>query len=137
MYTQPTDEQLKELMQSTKSIAVVGISDKTDRASYRVAAYMQRAGYRIVPVNPRLEEVLGEKAFRSLEDIPFPVDMVNVFRRSEETVPFAQQAAAIKAKSIWLQLGISNDEVYKIASEAGLEVVMDLCLMVEHNRLSE
>jgi len=135
MYKHPTKEKLEELLKESKRIAVVGISDKPDRASYQVSAYMQQAGYEILPVNPRLDTVLGVKAYRSLADIEGPIDIVNVFRRSEETVPVAQDAVQVGAKILWFQLGIANEEAYKIASRAGLEVVMDRCIKIDHAQM--
>jgi predicted CoA-binding protein len=102
------------------------------RASHGVASYLQSAGYRIIPVNPNEREVLGEKAYARLEDIPEPVDMVDVFRRSEGVPPVADSAIAIKAKVLWLQLGIENAQAAEKARAAGLIVVENACLMVEH-----
>lgn len=133
--TNMTEEEIKEVLKTSKRIAVVGLSNKPERTSYQVAKYMQEAGYEIIPVNPTITEALGEKAYPSLADIPGKVDIVNVFRRSEETVEPAQEAVNIGAKVLWMQLGVINDEAYKIAEEAGLKVVMNSCIMREHSRL--
>ena len=131
----PHDQTLRELLKNTRTIAVVGLSPKPVRDSHDVSAYIQRAGYRIIPVNPGQKEILGEKCYKDLGDIPHPVDMVNVFRRSEFIPPIAEAAIAIKAKSLWLQLGISHYEASTRAQAAGLVVVEDLCLKIEHKRL--
>lgn len=123
---------MKSLLQETKVIAVVGLSDKPSRPSYDVSRYMQAHGYKIIPVNPSCAEILGEKCYPDLKSIPVPVDMVNVFRKSEDCLPVAKDAVAIGAKSLWLQLGVINDEAHDFAQEHGLEVVMDKCLKIEH-----
>lgn len=129
------DEVVEKILDECRTIAVVGLSDKPDRDSYRVAAYMQQQGYRIIPVNPRLKEVLGEKAYPNLESVPEKVDIVNVFRRSEQVPEVVEEALKIKPKVIWMQLGIKNEEAAARARENGIEVIMDRCLMVEHRRL--
>lgn len=126
---------LASLLRSTRTIAVVGLSPDPFRASHGVAHYMQQHGYRIVPVNPNVTEVLGEQSYADLESIPFPVDMVNIFRRSEAVPPFVDSAIRIGAKSVWMQEGIAHDEAAAAAQAAGLEVVMDRCLLKEHIRL--
>ncbi|HKE09764.1 MAG TPA: CoA-binding protein [Candidatus Acidoferrum sp.] len=122
------------ILRNSKTIAVVGLSSKPTRASNGVASYLQSAGYRIIPVNPYETEVLGEKAYARLEDIPEPVDIVDVFRRSEDVRPVADSAIAIKAKVLWMQLGIENAQATEKARAAGLAVVENACLMVEHKR---
>lgn len=131
-----TDDQLRDLIQRTKTIAVVGLSPKEHRDSHRVARYLQERGFRIIPVNPNAGEVLGETSYPSLRDVPEPVDLVDVFRRSEYLPDIARQAVEIGAKSLWMQVGIVNDEAAEIAGEADLPVVMDRCLMVDHGRLA-
>ena len=131
----PNDEELRSILGSAHTIAVVGLSSKPWRDSYRIARYLQEHGYRIVPVNPKETEVLGERAYPSLLDIPLPIDAVDVLRRSEHTPEVARQAVAVGAKVLWLQLDIVNDEARTIAEEAGLDVVMGVCIMVEHHRL--
>lgn len=135
-FENPSREQIKEILLNAGNIAVVGLSDKTDRTSYMVAQAMQSNGYRIIPVNPSVSgEILGEKVYASLKDIPEPVDIVNVFRRSEYTPEVAREAVAIGARVLWLQLGIASDEAYEIASQGGLTVIMDRCIKVEDSIL--
>jgi predicted CoA-binding protein len=133
----PGDEELRSILRQARTISVVGLSSKPWRDSYRVAAYLQSNGYRIVPVNPNETEVLGEKAHATLLDGPEDghVDVVDVFRRAEYTPEVAKQAVAIGAKVLWLQEGIVSDEARRIAEEAGLEVVMGVCIMQTHGRL--
>jgi predicted CoA-binding protein len=130
-FENPTRERIKELLEATRNVAVVGLSDNPDRVSYMVSEAMQQRGYRIIPVNPNAQSILGEKSYPSLQDIPEPVDIVNVFRRSEHVLPVAEEAVAIKAKVLWLQQGIVNDEAAMLASANGLEVIMDRCIKVE------
>ncbi len=118
------------------TIAVVGLSPKPDRPSYDVARYLLGQGYKIIPVNPVQEEILGLKCYPNLSAIPEPVDLVDVFRRPEHCPPIAKEAVAIGAKALWLQLGIANDEAARIASDAGLLFVMDRCIKIEHARRS-
>ena len=132
----PDDAKLREMLGETKTIAVVGLSANPWRDSHRVASYLQDRGYRIIPVNPKEEEVLGEKSYGSLSDVPEPIDMVDVFRRPEHTPQVAEEAVRVGAKSLWLQLDIVNDEARRIAEAGGLDVVMGLCLKVEHQRLT-
>jgi uncharacterized protein len=125
--------QMKEMLTTARTIAVVGLSDKPDRASYGVAAYLQRAGYKIIPVNPVLKgPVLGEQPVASLRDIKEPIDIVDIFRRSEDVPPVVEEAIAVGARAVWFQLGIVNDEAAAAAQAAGLDVVQDKCLKVEH-----
>ena len=133
----PEDRELRILLGEARTIAVVGLSSKPGRPSLDVAAYLQDRGFRIVPVNPRETEVLGEPAYASLRDIPseLSIDVVDVFRRAEETPEVARDAVAIGAKVLWLQDGIVNDEAYRIASEAGLEVIMGVCIRQTDARL--
>ncbi|MNI37376.1 hypothetical protein D3C73_914650 [compost metagenome] len=135
-FENPGREEIKEILENAGNIAVVGLSDKTDRTSYMVAQALQNNGYRIIPVNPSVEgEILGEKVYRSLKDIPEPVGIVNVFRRSEYTPEVAKEAVEISAKVLWLQLGIASEEAYRIAAEGGLAVIMDRCIKVEDSIL--
>jgi predicted CoA-binding protein len=122
------------ILRGAKTIAVVGLSSNPMRPSHGVAEYLKAAGYRIIPVNPNETEVLGEKAYARLEDVPEPVDIVDVFRRAEELPAVAESAIGIGAKVLWMQLGIENAEVAERARAAGLVVVEDSCLMVEHKR---
>jgi len=133
----PQDRELKLLLGDAETIAVVGLSSKPDRPSYDVASYLQGRGYRIVPVNPTETEVLGERAYPSLREIPgdIRIDVVDVFRRAERTPDIARDAVAIGAKVLWLQDGIVNEEAYRIASDAGLEVIMGVCIMRTRERV--
>jgi hypothetical protein len=126
---------LRRILATTRVIAVVGLSADWFRPSYFAAKYMQEHGYRIIPVNPRYETVLGERCYRSLRDIAEKVDMVDVFRRTEDVGPIADDAIAIGAKVLWQQLGVKNAEAAAKAEAAGLEAVMDRCVKIEHARL--
>jgi predicted CoA-binding protein len=134
-FANPSRDEIKQLLLNARNIAVVGLSDNPERTSHQVAKAMQQKGYRIIPVNPNAERILGETCYPSLRDIPEPVDIVNVFRRSEYVVPIAEEAAAIGAKVFWLQQGIYNEEAAEIAAQGGLVVVMDRCIKVEDSIL--
>jgi uncharacterized protein len=125
---------IEEILDKTSSIAVVGLSSRPSRPGYYVPSYLQKHGYRIVPVNPELDEALGERAYHDLLAVPEPIDLVLVFRRSEAVEPTVEQAIQVKAKAIWLQKGIINIQAAEIARAAGLLVVMDACMMVEHRK---
>ncbi len=129
-------DEIRELLESSKTIAVVGLSSSRMRPSYGVAEYMQRAGYRIIPVNPNEEEVLGEPAVDRLEDIRETVDIVDVFRRPEFVPEIVESAVAIGARALWLQEGVIHEPAAKRARDAGLFVAMDLCIMKEHAKRS-
>lgn len=129
------NDPIAKLLQSSKTIAVVGISDNPMRPSYGVSEYMQSRGYRIIPVNPNETEVLGEKAYATLDDVPGPVDIVDVFRRSESVPEIVDAAIRVGAKGIWLQEGVVHEEAAARARAAGLEVVMDRCILKEHRRM--
>ena len=126
---------LRRILRSARTIAVVGLSAEWHRPSFFAAKYMQEHGYRIIPVNPRYAEILGERCHASLETIDVPVDIVDVFRKTEDVLPIALQAIAIRAKCLWQQIGVKNLEAARIAAEAGLDVVMDRCVKIEHARL--
>jgi predicted CoA-binding protein len=126
---------IPELLRSARTIAVVGLSSKPWRPSHGVAEYMQRAGYRIIPVNPNESEVLGERAYPSLEAVPEKVDIVNVFRRPEYVPEIVEAAIRIGAPAIWMQEGVVNEAAAERARQAGLFVVMDRCILKEHRRL--
>ncbi len=134
MMSKEQDQTIAKLLETVNTIAVVGLSSKKARAGYYVPAYLQKHGYRIIPVNPYLEEALGEKAYAGLAEIPDPVDLVLLFRRSEDVPPFVEQAIAIGADAVWMQLGIANEAAAEKARAAGLDVVMDACMLVEHAR---
>jgi predicted CoA-binding protein len=126
---------LRRILRDCRTIAVVGLSAEWHRPSYFAAKYMQTQGYRIVPVNPRYTEVLGERCYAALEDIPHPVDMVDVFRREADLPPIARSAVAIGARCLWQQLGVRSAEADATARAAGLQSVMDRCVKIEHARL--
>ena len=126
---------IPEILSAYKTIAVVGLSSRKFRASYGVAAYMQRVGYRIIPVNPQEQDVLGEKCYPDLTAVPIPVEIVDIFRRSEFVPEIVDQAIAIGAKVIWMQEGVIHEDAARRAMEAGLTVVMDRCILKDHRRL--
>lgn len=126
---------LRRILQRDRTIAVVGLSAEWHRPSFFAAKYLQDHGYRIVPVNPKYPEILGEKSYARLEDIPFPVDMVDVFRKEVDIPPIAKSAVAIGAKSLWQQLGLKSEEADRIATEAGMDSIWDRCVKIEHARL--
>lgn len=136
MVQNPSNEERRQLLEEAKTIAVVGLSNKPDRTSYMVADAMKHAGYRIIPVNPVIagETVLGEKAVASLAEIDEPVDIVNVFRRSEDIMPVAEDALKMKnkPKAFWMQQGIVNEEAANLVKANGIDVVMDMCIKVDH-----
>lgn len=126
---------LRRILDSNRTIAVVGLSAEWHRPSFFAAKYMRDHGYRIIPVNPRYTEVLGERCYPDLRSIPGPVDMVDVFRRSKDVLPIAEDAIALGARTLWMQLGVVNEEAADRARAAGLEVVMNRCVKIEHARL--
>ncbi|RNB86533.1 CoA-binding protein [Brevibacillus nitrificans] len=136
MVQNPSNEVRKQLLEEAKTIAVVGLSNKPDRTSYMIADAMQHAGYKIIPVNPVIagETVLGERVLASLAEIEEPVDIVNVFRKSEDVLPVAEDAKKMKSKPkvFWMQQGISNDEAAALMSADGIAVVNDMCIKVDH-----
>ena len=128
--------QIGDILHNTRTIAVVGLSSKRYRPSYGVAEYLKRAGYRIIPVNPMEKEVLGERSYPDLDSIPEPVDLVDVFRRSEHMPEIVEAAIRIGAKAIWMQEGVSHEAAAARAETAGLAVVMDRCILKDHRRLA-
>ncbi len=126
---------LRRILDSHTTVAVVGMSNKVHRPSYFVGKYLLDHGYTMIPVNPTFNEVLGQKSYASLSDIPVPVDIVDCFRRPEEMMSLAEQAIAIKAKVLWMQLSVVNHDACQLAQDAGLDVVMDRCTKIEHARL--
>jgi len=126
---------LRRILQRCRTIAVVGLSAEWHRPSFFAAKYMQQHGYRVIPVNPRYEQILGERCFARLEDIDTPVDMVDVFRKPADVLPIARSAVAIGARCLWQQLGVMNLEADALARNAGLDSVMDRCVKIEHARL--
>jgi len=135
-FVNPDDGALRTLLQTVKTIAVVGLSPQPARPSYRVAQAMQRYGYRIVPVRPLVDEVLGEKAFASLADIPFPIDLVDVFRAAEHVPAIVEQCLALNLPAIWIQEGIVHEAAAQQARAGGMTVVMDRCLLKDYVRLN-
>ncbi len=135
MNNDDTERQIREILKINYTIAVVGLSDKAYRDSYRVAEYMRDQGYRIIPVNPQLKTVLGETAYPDLLSIPGKVDIVNVFRRSEEVPSIVDEALKIKPNAVWLQLGIISNVAAEKCRAAGISIIMDKCIKVEHCRL--
>jgi predicted CoA-binding protein len=125
----------QNLLKTCKTIAVVGLSSSRWRPSYGVSEYMQASGYRIIPVNPKETEVLGEKAWPTLDDVPEPVDLVNIFRQSQFVPEIVEAAIRIGARGVWMQEGVIHEEAAQRAREAGLEVVMDRCVLKEHRKL--
>jgi predicted CoA-binding protein len=134
-FSNPGDDALRALFDRVRTIAVVGLSPQPARPSYRVAQAMQRYGFRIVPVRPLVDEVLGEQAYASLADIPFPVDLVDVFRAAEHVPAIVEQCLALHLPSIWIQEGIVHDDAAHQAQTGGMTVVMDRCLLKEYVRL--
>ena len=126
-----------EILKRMRVVAVVGLSGRPDRPSYQVASYLQAQGLRIIPVNPTIADVLGEKAYPSLRDVPVSIDVVDVFRRPDEIEPIVDDAITVGAPVLWLQLGVVNDAAARQAEAAGMTVVMDRCLKVEHQKSRE
>lgn len=126
---------LRRVLRDSHTIAVVGLSAESDRPSFMVARYLQEHGFRIVPVNPKYSNILGETCYPDLISIPFPVDMVDVFRKSQDCLPIAQDAITIGAQTLWLQIGVINEEAQAIAEQAGLTVVMNRCTKIDHAQL--
>ncbi|MCK4885704.1 CoA-binding protein [Candidatus Bathyarchaeota archaeon] len=136
-----SQEEIKSVLETYRTVAIVGLSRDPDKASYRVAQYLESVGYRIIPVNPFADEILGEKCYKSLLEVPDTIDIVDIFRPSEDVPAIVDEAITIKNRVgspnvIWMQLGIVNEEAAKRAREAGFTVVVDRCMMIEHRRLS-
>ncbi|WP_164219636.1 CoA-binding protein [Virgibacillus sp. YIM 98842] len=128
----PSSEKVKEILETAKTIAVVGLSKNPDRTSYQISKIMQENGYKIIPVNPTVDEVLGEKAYATLEELPEEVDIINVFRRPEFLPDIAEDAAKTNCRVFWAQQGVVNQEAYDYLTERGFTVIMDLCIKVQH-----
>jgi len=131
----PPMEEMQAILKCCRTIAVVGLSDSPDRASYRVALYLKNKGYRIIPVNPAKNEIMGEKCYPDLSSIPEPVDIVDIFRAVEAIPEIVKEAIRIKTGTIWMQLGLTHNESARKARSAGICVVQSQCLMVEHKKL--
>jgi predicted CoA-binding protein len=128
-------EEIRKMLTEAKTIAVVGLSDDPSRDSYRIGAYLKEQGYRVIPVNPRVREVLGEKAYPDLPSVPVPIDIVDIFRRVDAIPAIVDEAIAVKAKAVWMQLGLAHNASAEKARAAGLGVVMNQCIMVDHRKL--
>ncbi len=131
----PLDDDVKRLLENSRTVAVVGLSDKPERDSHRVAKYLQEHGYRVIPVNPAKEEILGEKSYKSLAEIPEPVDIVDIFRKIDAVPGVVDEAISAKAKAVWMQLGLAHHVSAEKARAAGLEVVQAKCIKIEHKKL--
>jgi len=131
----PLSSAIRRILAASRTVAVVGLSPKPERPSHQVARYLQEAGYRIIPVNPACAVILGEQCYPELRSVPLPIDIVDIFRRSEEVEAIVREAIAIGAKLVWMQQGVVNEAAAKLAEEAGLVVVMDRCLKIELERL--
>ena len=134
-HVNPSNEQLRRLLTDTTTIAVVGASSNPDKTSNRIMRRLQKAGYRVIPVNPRETEVLGEHSYPSIVDVPERIDIVDVFRRAEDTPSIAAEAVTIGAKALWLQTGIVSEEAARVAAEGGVTAVMDACIATTHSLL--
>lgn len=130
----PEDEEIRGILENNRTIAVVGLSTDPGKDSHRVAKYLQEHGYRLVPVNPKADEILGEQCYASLQEIPFSVDIVDIFRKIEAIPALVDEAIAIGAKVVWMQLGLAENRSAHKAMAAGLKVVMNKCLKIEHSR---
>ena len=129
------DQTMKDILLSTKTIASVGLSSNMEKESYWIASYLKEQGYRIIPVNPTADEILGEKSYPDLESVPEQIDVVQVFRKPEDVPPIVDSAIKVGAKVVWMQEGIVNEEAAQRGREAGLQVVMDACMRATHRRL--
>ncbi|MBP8645206.1 MAG: CoA-binding protein [Syntrophobacteraceae bacterium] len=130
-----TDEAVREILQGARTVAVVGISHKEERDSHRVAKYLKEHGYRVIPVNPRYKEVLGEKCYPDLLSVPEHIDVVDIFRNVDAIPAIVDEAIRVKAGHVWMQLGLAHDEAAEKARCAGMGVVMNKCMKIEHSRL--
>ncbi len=131
----PLSAEIRRILEASRTVAVVGLSPKPERPSYQVARSLQKAGYRIIPVNPACTAILDEQCYPDLRSVPVAIDVVDIFRRSEDVEPIVREAVAVGAKLIWMQQGVVNELAAQIAKEAGLAVVMDRCLKIELERL--
>ena len=131
--TNPSNDEIKDILKNSKTIAVVGLSKDPNKTSYSVALYLKQSGYKIIPVNPSGGEILGEKVYTNLKDIPEKIDIVNVFRKPEAIAEVIDEAIEVKPDIIWLQLGLCNNEAAQKAREKGIKVVMNKCIKIEHS----
>lgn len=130
----PEDTEVKAILENHHTIAVVGLSPDPNKDSHRVARYLLEQGYRVVPINPKCDQILGQKCYASLKDIPFPIDIVDIFRKIEAIPAIVDEAIAIGAKVVWMQLGLAENQSARKAQEAGLQTVMNKCIKIEHSR---
>ncbi|MEC4812659.1 MAG: CoA-binding protein [Scytonema sp. PMC 1069.18] len=135
LLNKPSDSAIQDILTTTKVIAVVGHSDKPNRTSYQIAQFLRKVGYTVYPVNPQVQEIDGQPSYPSLKEVPSHIDIVNVFRRSDYLSEIVAEAIAINAKTIWAQLGVSDEAAAQKALDAGMNVVMDACIKVEYLRL--
>jgi predicted CoA-binding protein len=131
----PSDQEIKEILTQNKTVAVIGMSKNPEKEAYRIPEYLKSKGYRVIPVNPSAGEILGEKAYKKLSEVPGPIDIVDVFRPSEDVPSYVDDVIAKKPKVFWLQLGIENTPAEERVSASGIKVVYDRCMMAEHKRL--
>jgi predicted CoA-binding protein len=131
----PSDQEIKEILTQNKTVAVIGMSKNPEKEAYRIPEYLKSKGYRVIPVNPSADEILGEKAYKKLSEVPGPIDIVDVFRPSEDVPSYVDDVIAKKPKVFWLQLGIENTPAEEKVSASGIKVVYDRCMMAEHKRL--
>jgi len=131
----PPDDEIRGILENSKTVAVVGLSDKPERDSYRVAAYLKEHGYTVIPVNPAQTEILGEKSYPDLASIPAPVDIVDIFRNIEAVPGIVDEAIGIRAKVVWMQLGLAHNESARKAAASGLVAVQSRCIKIEHQKL--
>ena len=129
------DKKIKDILDTSKTIAVLGLSPKPERASHQVAGYLKAQGFRIIPIRPGEAEILGEKVYASLDDVNGPIDIIDVFRNSDQVIAHAHEAIRLKPKVFWMQLYIENKEAAALLTEAGIDVVVNRCIKVEHGRL--
>lgn len=134
-FQNPSNEMIRKILNESKTIAVVGLSDNPERTSYQIAEAMQKVGYKIIPVNPMISEVLGEKSYQRLEDITETIDIINIFRRSEYLTEIAASALKTNCKVFWAQQGVYNESAYNLLQENNFTVIMDLCIKVAHSVL--
>ncbi len=131
----PSDQEIKQILSNYKTVAVIGMSKNPEKDAYRIPEYLKNKGYRVIPVNPTADEILGEKAYKKLSDVPGQIDIVDVFRPSEDVPNYGDEVLAKKPKVFWLQLGIENTPAEERVTSAGIKVVFNRCIMVEHKRL--